>query len=324
MKQFLIFLLIHTTTCFAGVKESDIPYYEIKSVKKDPNMPRSTARIAFQFEEHSGACLKNKVDYKINDVMATHPILDTNGRYSRNISPGTYEFEFQSPECDPIKTKKIDIKVQTIVTIFVHFHSNVNIIEADKPVIYLYPENETNVFVKLDFKGTIDFSYPAYTNGWEVTAFPDGTLKSGNNSYGYLFYEGKIDDRDIKTNYKEGSVVKSSEVTSFLETSLTAMGLNSKEIADFVTYWAPRMMQNEKNYIRFLLTDEYDKIASIVVNPKPDNMLRVYMVWMNATHGNYSDLVKQTFTPIKRNKFTLVEWGGSELQNLAEPLIDPK
>ena len=45
-----------------------------------------------------------------------------------------------------------------------------------KPVIYLYPEEETEVAVKLNLDGKLTCTYPAYENGWQVTAAPDGTL----------------------------------------------------------------------------------------------------------------------------------------------------
>lgn len=47
---------------------------------------------------------------------------------------------------------------------------------AAKPVIYLYPEKETTVTVKLDYAGALTCTYPAYGDGWTVTACPDGTL----------------------------------------------------------------------------------------------------------------------------------------------------
>ena len=47
---------------------------------------------------------------------------------------------------------------------------------AEKPVIYLYPEQKTAVSVSLDYAGTLTATYPAYENGWHITAEPDGTL----------------------------------------------------------------------------------------------------------------------------------------------------
>ena len=47
-----------------------------------------------------------------------------------------------------------------------------------KPVIYLYPTEETEVSVKLEYGGEFIATYPKYNDGWEVIASPDGTLTS--------------------------------------------------------------------------------------------------------------------------------------------------
>ena len=63
--------------------------------------------------------------------------------------------------------------------------------ESRKPVIYLYPEEETQVTVNLDFDGKLTSTYPAYGDGWTVTARPDGTLTDENGrEYYCLFWEG--------------------------------------------------------------------------------------------------------------------------------------
>ena len=62
---------------------------------------------------------------------------------------------------------------------------------AAKPVIYLYPEEETAVTVKLDYAGALTCTYPAYGDGWAVTACPDGTLTDdAGQTYSYLYWEG--------------------------------------------------------------------------------------------------------------------------------------
>ena len=64
---------------------------------------------------------------------------------------------------------------------------------VDKPVIYLYPTEETEVSVKLEYDGEFIATYPKYDDGWEVIASPDGTLTSldGEREYYCLFWEGK-------------------------------------------------------------------------------------------------------------------------------------
>ena len=51
---------------------------------------------------------------------------------------------------------------------------------AEKPVIYLYPEEECEVHVGLSPDGALTVSYPQYpSDGWQITASPDGTLLRG-------------------------------------------------------------------------------------------------------------------------------------------------
>lgn len=61
--------------------------------------------------------------------------------------------------------------------------------EVDKPVIYLYPEEETEVSVNLNLNGKLTCTYPKYNNSWTVTAKPDGTLTDKNGmNYNYLYW----------------------------------------------------------------------------------------------------------------------------------------
>ena len=60
-----------------------------------------------------------------------------------------------------------------------------------KPVIYLYPEEETEVTVSLDYDGELTCVYPAFDGGtsWSVTAAPDGTLTdTAGQTYNYLYW----------------------------------------------------------------------------------------------------------------------------------------
>lgn len=64
-------------------------------------------------------------------------------------------------------------------------------VSDEKPVIYLYPEQETDVRVTLDLAGELTCAYPAYGDGWNVHAAPDGTLTDeSGQTYRYLYWEG--------------------------------------------------------------------------------------------------------------------------------------
>jgi len=172
-----------------------------------------------------------------------------------------------------------------------------------KPVIYLYPEKEQEVNVKLDLDGKFTFTYPEYNNGWNVTAKPDGTIISDGKEYSYLFWEGLMPT--FKPDFKEGFVVKGSDSAEFLRETLSQMGLTPKEYNEFIVYWAPKLQENEYNKIYFA-EDDYTDEAKLEINPKPDSILRVFMVYEKADENTV--LPKQEIKPFERKGFTVVEW----------------
>ena len=174
-----------------------------------------------------------------------------------------------------------------------------------KPVIYLYPEKEQEVNVKLDLDGKFTFTYPEYNNGWNVTAKPDGTIISDGKEYSYLFWEGLMPT--FKPDFKEGFVVKGSDSAEFLRETLSQMGLTPKEYNEFIVYWAPKLQENEYNKIYFA-EDDYTDEAKLEINPKPDSILRVFMVYEKADENTV--LPKQEIKPFERKGLTVVEWGG--------------
>jgi hypothetical protein len=178
-----------------------------------------------------------------------------------------------------------------------------------KPVIYLYPEKETEVSVNLDFDGKLTYTYPALHNGWRVLAKPDGTLinLADNSTHYYLFWEGTARP---KWTYEKGFVVKGSETEKFLRENLAKMGLTPREYNDFITYWVPKMQENKYNLISFSGA-EYSEIAKLTVNPKPDSVIRIHMMWKALDEP--IEIEPQVLPTYERKGFTLVEWGGTEL-----------
>ncbi len=181
---------------------------------------------------------------------------------------------------------------------------------AYKPVIYLYPEKETKVSVNLDLNGGLTCTYPAYKDGWNVTAYPDGTLlDEKGQSYNYLYWEGET---YAQYDLSKGFCVKGKDTAAFLEDTLTRLGLNRKEANEFIVYWLPIMQENSYNIISFQ-TDSYTDAAKLKINPAPDTLIRVFMAWQ-ATEA-YVDLEEQQLTAPERTGFTVVEWGGTEIKH---------
>lgn len=180
---------------------------------------------------------------------------------------------------------------------------------AYKPVIYLYPEKETPVAVELLLNGEITCTYPEYTDGWSVTALPDGTLKdSCGQSYNYLYWEGSIKGN---WDFSEGFCVKGEDTAEFLEVALSELGLTRREANEFIVYWLPQMQKNEYNIISFQGA-EYENAAKLNVSPQPDTVIRVFMTYKAS--DEFVNLPKQTLASPERNGFCVVEWGGTEVK----------
>lgn len=178
---------------------------------------------------------------------------------------------------------------------------------AYKPVIYFYPEKETDIAVNLTLNGRLTCTYPAYNNGWEVTALPDGTLTdTKGQTYNYLYWEGET---YAEYDLSKGFCVKGKDTAVFLEGALDRLGLTRREANEFMVYWLPMMEQNPYNIISFQ-TDIYTDAAQLEIDPAPDTLIRVFMAWQSS--DKYVKLPEQKLTAPERNGFTVVEWGGTE------------
>lgn len=179
-----------------------------------------------------------------------------------------------------------------------------------KPVIYLYPEETTDVTVRLSLNGSLTCAYPRYNDGWRVTASPDGTLTDENGKkYNYLYWEGE--------NYTEydllkGFCIKGEDTAEFLENALEDLGLTRREANEFIVYWLPLMQTNKYNLISFQ-TEAYTNSARLEVEPVPDTLIRVFMTYKAS--DEYIEIEAQELTAPRREGFTVVEWGGTELNN---------
>lgn len=178
-----------------------------------------------------------------------------------------------------------------------------------KPVVYCYPQQGTEVTVKLDYAGELTCTYPAYDDGWTVTAYPDGTLTDADGqTYNYLYWEGV---NDVDYDFSQGFCVPGGDTAAFLEDALAALGLNRREANEFIVYWLPQMEANAYNLIAFQ-SDVYTEAAKLTVEPAPDTLLRVFMAWQPLTQPQ--DIPAQTLTAPARTGFTVVEWGGCRIE----------
>jgi hypothetical protein len=178
--------------------------------------------------------------------------------------------------------------------------------ECAKPVIYLYPAQDTNVSVKVGANVTL--SEPTYPdNGWNVLAHPNGQLEYQGQSYPNLFWEGT--GFGIYPNKsKFGVVVPQSELISTLSTQLKQLGLNDQESADFMEFWTNKLPKTPYVRLTWLDTADMNQLAPLKVFPAPKTAIRIFLEFEGLQQP--VDLISQKLSAPIRDGFTLVEWGG--------------
>lgn len=178
---------------------------------------------------------------------------------------------------------------------------------ACEPVVYLYPPQKEDIQVRLGEDVVVVSSYPAYHEGWSVSAQPDGELTdlgSGRKAP-YLFWEGHS---YIPPSSATGFVVKSSDVSIFLEDILPKLGLNAKETRDFITAWSPKLNHSPYYFITFIDRTVIDHLYPLQIDPPPDNLIRVFMDFSPLSQP--ISVQPPALTPAsQRRGFTVVEWG---------------
>ncbi|HUO49972.1 MAG TPA: type II secretion system protein [Candidatus Paceibacterota bacterium] len=280
--RFLTSMLLWPTPAFAATDQIQDPLYSQRSFGYMPAShptPFQNYRLRAQLEDPSNAALKTSFTgyFLWNDETTGPDACDT-----------TYAYYCTGPSAG-----------------FIAF-------DPGKPVIYLYPEKKTDVTVKI-FPVKIENSIPSYAGGWDVTAYPNGTLvnDADQQTYPYLYWEG-LSDQPVVDQTK-GFVVPTDHVQSFLEAALRAQGLNDKEIQDFTAYWVPRMTSPHPYvYVYFMPQADYNALVPMNISPKPDTLIRVYMVFKELDQK--ITVTPQTFTAPARTGFTAVEWGGQRSQ----------
>ncbi len=180
-----------------------------------------------------------------------------------------------------------------------------------KPIIYLYPKEETKLTVKLGYPEKLICSYPQYINEWNITSYPDGTIidNTTNRKLYSLYWEGNNFNTQM-TN--EGFVVKKEDTINFLEEKLELLGLSYKEAEEFIIYWLPILQKSEYNYIRFSSLEEINNYMPLEFSVKPDSLIRVHMVFKHL--DDYIEVKEQKLLAPSRNGFVAVEWGGTEIK----------
>lgn len=175
-----------------------------------------------------------------------------------------------------------------------------------KPVLYLYPKEKTKINVSFEKPQLLTTTYPKFINSWEVTAKANGDLYDNNNKYYYGLYWEEEGSTDV--DFKTGFYVTKNNSIKFLEDKLSIIGLNDRERNEFIMYWLPILESNGKSLVYFELTEERDAFNKLIINPRPDSLLRVAIHVKKVDNITY--IKEQSLPTFNRVGFTAIEWGG--------------
>ncbi|MFK7784266.1 MAG: hypothetical protein AB8B56_04070 [Crocinitomicaceae bacterium] len=309
MKKLIILALITPCLSFATeAKDLQVQFTRVKS-EINSDLSKNEAMYTFHFVNAGLIVPEANVYYSIDGEQGNQ--FSKNNTISLKSTPGEHIFQFYYNEnYAEIYSPSLSIEAQHQDDYSVVLYGVAQPEIFLKPVIYLYPKETTEVSVQIDIHGENPFFYPAYEGSWNFTASPDGELRFNDNTYNYLFWEA--DSRTILAPKQtaSGFFVHGEDAVSFLEEKLTLAGLNSKEQADFITFWGPKLTQNKLNFVHFEFNESCNDYAELDISPKPDNIYRLFMIWGSVTKE--FEVTEQKMEQFKRTGFSVLEWGGRE------------
>lgn len=310
MRTLFFFLLINSGLLAA--QPEWIPDYFVRyETDKHPNNMGSRIKIVCEFD--SDYDLFRELRFGMNGSNEQIKMNDKNeAEVIRKPQKAVFQFYYDR-NFQEIETDSIEVKKGQITIISLHFKARNEPRPVKKPVIYFYPESDTEISVQLKTTGKLTFSYPDYAAGWKGTAHPDGSIHVNGKHYPYLFWES---EQPFNTFDSEigGFLVNKEDVVESLEKYLTDLGFNDKEKADFITFWGPQLQQHKQVIIQFILNEGCDQFAALEIQPKPEHVNRVYVVWAGMDQPAKILLKPQKLEKLDREGFDVLEWGGIELE----------
>ncbi len=221
---------------------------------------------------------------------------DAQGRYGvAGLPPGEYTINFSCEQ----------MQFQLALTNSISTdYSDLNFwapLQEKAPYLYLYPESEQDIQVRLGFHdgGYVYESDPPYGDGWDVRVTPDGTI---DGKYRFLFYEALVSKR---LDHDLGWMISGSELEGGLRSLLSQFGLIGDEIDDFVQFWVPRL---EGHPWYAVYPQDADALIALDIAPQPKIVIRALFL-IRPLDRPVAITAPPIPSPPKRDGFTVVEWG---------------
>ncbi|GAA5863784.1 hypothetical protein JCM8547_006064 [Rhodosporidiobolus lusitaniae] len=209
-------------------------------------------------------------------------------------------------------------------------------LRGGKPVSCLFPPvplPEVQVFLTLSPAWNFSALYPVVevvkeknndsTVFWRVSADSSGKLLS------LLPFSTAPPPPTPRLDASNGAALPLSFFFPHLDTTLSLLSLHTSARTDFVTFWLPsftRLASRGKQIgFRFLPQTEYEPSARLNVEPKPDIITRVFLLFRGVDENDAKewkkveeiDWVKEVGVEEEKDKdrglFSVLEWGGMEV-----------
>lgn len=319
----ILILFICTSFSFAEEGPRIIPMnYTIVSVEKDKSLKNDEYRLKGQTKMFSS-------DFPLDNVLigstqsGTWIHSDSSGMFDQVFKTDDQNLYFYKDGWSEIQLSEPGFKGGHVTTVEVWLYQQTNNVKR-KPVIYLYNDEVLSCTVQINPFGQFTFTYPEYNDGWEVVVKPDVGLSVEGKVYPYLFWEASSPGLfyDVNQGTMEGFFIATDTAVDFLDHQLSLLGLNSTEKTDFITYWGPELQKEPYALIQFSVDEDYQKdIAALKITPHPESSRRVFMLYSGLSEPNPGvELVTPSWSSFERKRFTLVEWGGTEIDlNVIKP-----
>ncbi|GAA6050659.1 hypothetical protein NBRC10513_004205 [Rhodotorula toruloides] len=230
-------------------------------------------------------------------------------------------------------------------------------LRGGKPVIYLFPPtplDSASVSVTLTPEWHFSALYPVVdpvkrgegetSASWTVFAQPDGSLVdlASGLELKYLFWEAEaykttsstpshlvFDPSNPSLDASNGCALPFTSFLAHLDKTLAALSLHTAARNDFITYWLSHFtrIRDAGQHIgfRFLAQSDYERAARLDVDPKPDVVTRVFLLFKGVGAEEASewkkpgevDWVKELGIQVEKVEdkplFRVLEWGGMEV-----------
>ncbi|KAH8102994.1 hypothetical protein BXZ70DRAFT_889929 [Cristinia sonorae] len=127
-------------------------------------------------------------------------------------------------------------------------------------------------------------------------------------------------------------LLRVTDIISYLNSCLRALGLQAEARTLFIQYFLPAFVRNEYVALRFIPQEEYGRAAKLQINPAPDIIVRMFMIFRGVSSDEldtWKMARAQAEEPVSRwreviglpkddqlkqtDRFRVLEWGGMEV-----------